>query len=609
MLNLDKPSNYSKNKVDCILVIAFHGAPLANSLELCSLIAPEGRVHILGIIPASEGQMLSLATGHVMRMRKELKQIPTHSFSKISTSVHVCRDLAEKLHEEVQKRSSDLIVIDCTDWTSITGSILDETMKHPPCDIALIRGSLEPWQKRMLVPVRGGPHSELALRLALQTQNNNASMVTAVLPKDQEHSQSVSAISNILKNMKNVGQRRLSSSDTSEEIIEIAKEYDLVFLGFSRVPAEGPLSLSSTAQSIINRVEKPVVIVKTRRELPEEFNLTNSGQEAISVAVDSWFTRNTYHASEFRDIRKLLELKQKTQERVSVVLPTLNEEKTIGTILRSIQENLMLDFPLVDEVIVIDSDSSDSTREIARDLGAQVFTHQELLPPYGARTGKGEALWKSLFVSHGDIIIFVDTDIVNFHPRFVSAQVGALLSDQSIQFVKGFYRRPLKVDGKLQAGGGGRVTELMARPLINLFVPELSGVIQPLSGEYGGRRSLLERLPFYSGYGVEMGLLIDALNNCGLAGIAQVDLLERIHHNQELSALSKMSFLILQAVMDKVSQQRGVKMVEDFDRSMKMVQYSPGRLFLSVEEVVERIRPPMLEIPEYVSTRAHRLSA
>jgi glucosyl-3-phosphoglycerate synthase len=149
----------------------------------------------------------------------------------------------------------------------------------------------------------------------------------------------------------------------------------------------------------------------------------------------------------------------------------------------------------------------------------------------------------------------------------------------------------------------------MARPLINLFVPELSGVVQPLSGQYGGRRSLLERLPFYSGYGVEIGLLIDALHTCGLSGIAQVDLLELIHHNQELSALSKMSFLILQAVMDKVSQQRGVKMVEDFDRSMKMVQYSPGRLFLSVEEVVERIRPPMLEIPEYVNSRTHRISA
>lgn len=609
MTNQETRSNYSRSNVNQILVVAFHGAPVGNALEFCHLVAPEGRVHVLGIVPIPEGQLLSQGTSHAIRMRKELKQIPAHRFSKISSSVQVIRDSAVDLKDAIDKRPCDLLVIDCSDFPSITSPILTEILRHPPCDIAVIKGNLEPWQRRMLVPVRGGPHSELALRLALQAQSHGDSHLTALLPRNDEQSQSLSAISTVLKNIKNVAQRRLQSPDASEEIVEIARDHDVVFLGFSRVLPDKPPSLSTTAQSIVDRADRPVVIVKTRRELPEEFNLESSGQEAISVVVDSWFARNTYHSSEFADISKLIELKRKTRERISVVLPTLNEEKTIGQILQSIQRNLMQDFPLIDEAIVIDSGSSDKTRQIARDLGAPVFIHQELLPAYGARKGKGEALWKSLFAATGDIIIFVDTDIVNFHPRFVSGQVGALLSDSSIQFVKGFYRRPLKVDGKLQAGGGGRVTELMARPLINLFVPELSGVIQPLSGEYGGRRRLLERLPFYSGYGVEIGLLIDALYDCGLGSIAQVDLLERIHHNQELPALSQMSFLILQAVMDKVSQRRGIKMIEDFDRSMKMVQYSPGRLFLSVEEVVERIRPPMLEIPEYVNSRAHPLTA
>jgi nucleotide-binding universal stress UspA family protein len=609
MTDKEKRASYTKDKVNRILVLAFRGTSLANSLEFCQLIAPEGRVHVLGIVSVPDGEMLSHGTGHAMRMRKEFKQIPSHRFSKISSSVHACHAPTDKLLEEVGKRSPDLIIIDCTDFPSISSPIISEILRQPPCDLAILKGSLEPWNRRVLVPVRGGPHSELALRLALQTQSYAHNQITALLPKSDEQTQSLSAISNGLKNIKNVEQRRLHSSHPREEILDIAKEHDIVFLGFSRLLPDEPPVLGAIAQSVVDQAERPVIIVKTRRELPDEFNLESSGQEAISVVVDSWFARNTYHSSEFADIAKLIDLKNKSRERISVVLPTLNEEATIGPILKCIQRNLMGEFPLVDEAVVIDSGSSDKTREIAQDLGAPVFVHQELLPAYGARKGKGEALWKSLLATSGDIIIFVDTDIVNFHQRFVSGQVGALLSDPSIQFVKGFYRRPLRVDGRLQAGGGGRVTELTARPLINLFVPELSGVVQPLSGEYGGRRGLLERLPFYSGYGVEIGLLIDALHHCGLDGIAQVDLLERIHHNQDLSALSKMSFLILQAVMDKVSQQRGVKMVEDFDRSMKMVQYSPGRLFLSIEEVVERVRPPMLEIPEYVESRKCRLSA
>jgi glucosyl-3-phosphoglycerate synthase len=263
----------------------------------------------------------------------------------------------------------------------------------------------------------------------------------------------------------------------------------------------------------------------------------------------------------------------------------------------------MDDYPLVDELIVMDSGSSDDTRDIAKSLGVPVYIHQEVLPAYGARVGKGEALWKGLFLTRGDIVVYSDTDITNFNARFVWGPIGALLSRPKLQFVKGFYRRPLKVHGKLQAGGGGRVTELMARPLINLLFPELSGIVQPLSGEYGGRRSFLERAPFYSGYGVEIGLLIDALNLVGLDAICQVDLLERIHQNQNLTALSKMAFLILQAAIDKIESKNKLKIVDEFDRTMKIIRHEPGHLFLSVENVFEHARPPMCEIPEYRERR------
>jgi glycosyltransferase involved in cell wall biosynthesis len=259
--------------------------------------------------------------------------------------------------------------------------------------------------------------------------------------------------------------------------------------------------------------------------------------------------------------------------------------------------------PLLDEMVLIDSSSTDRTREIAASLGVPVFIHQQILPQYGARQGKGEALWKSLYVTHGDLLVWVDTDIANIHPRFVYGLIGALLANPRVRFVKGFYRRPLRVGDKIQAGGGGRVTELTARPLLNLFYPELSGMIQPLSGEYGGRRSLLERLPFYSGYGVEIGLLIDVLDHYGLNSIAQVDLQERIHHNQTLESLSKMSFAIIQAVFHKLERRYEHHILEEVNKTMKLIRYEPGRFLLDVEEIAEQERPPMESLVEYRETR------
>jgi len=255
--------------------------------------------------------------------------------------------------------------------------------------------------------------------------------------------------------------------------------------------------------------------------------------------------------------------------------------------------------PLLDEIVLMDSNSSDRTRQIARDLGVPVYIHQELLPQYGPRPGKGEALWKSLLVTKGDILVWVDTDIVNIHPRFIYGLLGPLLLDRKNLFVKGFYRRPLRVGNKIQASGGGRVTELTARPLLNLFYPELSGIIQPLSGEYGGRRSLLEQLPFYSGYGVEIGLLIDIYERFGLQGIVQVDLKERVHHNQSLESLSKMSFAIIQAVMHKLEHRYNRNFLDEVNKSMKLIRYEPGRFFLDVERISEQERPPIIELPEY----------
>jgi glycosyltransferase involved in cell wall biosynthesis len=375
-------------------------------------------------------------------------------------------------------------------------------------------------------------------------------------------------------------------------------------MGATAQAVRSTASLGPVVDRVLRESSTAVMAVKTRRPMSATLPDQTAGSQAISILVDKWFAENTFAAAEFDEIEELAALKRAQGLTISLALPALNEAETVGKVIRTIQRALMDKVRLLDEIVLIDSNSTDATRDIAEELGVPVFIHQALLPEYGARHGKGEALWKSLLVTQGDIVAWIDTDIVNIHPRFVYGILGPLLQNPGIKYVKGFYRRPLKVGGKIQAGGGGRVTELTARPMLNLFYPELSGVVQPLSGEYAGRRDALEQLPFFSGYGVETGLLIDMLERFGLASIGQVDLLERVHHSQPLEALSKMSFAILQAVIRKLEVRYGQTILEDVHKSMKLIRYEAGAYFLDVEEIVEHERPPMLHVPEYLERRA-----
>jgi glycosyltransferase involved in cell wall biosynthesis len=289
---------------------------------------------------------------------------------------------------------------------------------------------------------------------------------------------------------------------------------------------------------------------------------------------------------------------------ISLALPALNEEETLGDIIRITRQALMDDMPLLDEIVLIDSGSDDRTREIARDYNIPVYIHKHILPQYGAFTGKGEALWKSLHVLKSDIIAWIDTDIRNFHPRFVYGILGPLLREPRLVYCKGFYRRPIRHGDTVAAAGGGRVTELTARPLFNLFFPELSGMIQPLAGEYAVRRSAIEQVPFFTGYGVETGLLIDLLENHGLQALAQVDLKQRIHRNQELMPLSKMAFAIIQVVIQRLEQRQRVHLLEPINQSMKLIRYAEDDGFhLEVRQISDHERPPMISIPEYRRAR------
>ncbi|MGI9595393.1 MAG: glucosyl-3-phosphoglycerate synthase [Acidimicrobiales bacterium] len=234
----------------------------------------------------------------------------------------------------------------------------------------------------------------------------------------------------------------------------------------------------------------------------------------------------------------LLELKGSTT--ITVALPAKDEAATVGPIVAAIRDQLVDRIPLVDELLVMDDLSTDDTASLARDAGATVLSTNAVLPQYGAG-GKGEALWKSLRASTGDLIVWCDADIRNFDTRFIIGCLGPLLTDDDVGFIKGFYRRPLSEDGE----GGGRVTELVARPLIASLFPELDAMVQPLSGEFGGRRELLEQVPFSRGYAVDLGLLIDLSRRFGSSCIGQVDLGSRVHRNRPLRQLGPQSAAIM----------------------------------------------------------------
>ena len=310
-------------------------------------------------------------------------------------------------------------------------------------------------------------------------------------------------------------------------------------------------------------------------------------------ALTDWFARRTFTAEDL-DLADLVARKRAHGLSISLVLPARNEHETIGGVVGAA---MALTGDLVDEVVVLDGASTDGTAELAAAAGATVHQDSEILPQFGRALGKGDALWRSLTVTSGDIVAFVDTDIRNPDPRFVWGIIAPLLLDDGIGFVKGFYDRPLEVAGVLQPSGGGRVTELTARPLLNLFWPALAGMVQPLSGEYAGRRDLLERVPFFTGYGVELGLLIDIAVNHGADVIAQVDVGKRVHRNQPLISLSRMSFAIAHVALQRLSEAGRAQFAETLGtRYVQFGRDDRGRIALQPRDVVDVERPPIRDV-------------
>jgi glucosyl-3-phosphoglycerate synthase len=280
----------------------------------------------------------------------------------------------------------------------------------------------------------------------------------------------------------------------------------------------------------------------------------------------------------------------------AVIIPARDEEATVGTVAGTLRRSLHDEVGLLDEVLVVDADSTDGTAAAARAAGARVVRQSEVLPEAGTAPGKGEALWKGLAATDADLVVFVDADIVDIGPRFVTGLLGPLLTDPTIRYTKASYDRPLQVGGALQPTGGGRVTELLARPLLAAFWPELAWLAQPLSGEYAGRRELFASLPFVRGYGIEVALLVDIVDRYGVEVIAQVDLGRRVHVHQSLDALGRMSAEILHVAVDRLARQGRLVLTDPLATTLlQPVRDVAGALGTRAHTVAPAERPPLAE--------------
>jgi glucosyl-3-phosphoglycerate synthase len=324
-----------------------------------------------------------------------------------------------------------------------------------------------------------------------------------------------------------------------------------------------------------------------------------NSQLKVSSEVDTWLARRSSRSGDWA-VAELVAAKRGA--RVSVVIPARDEEATVGEIIRTIRRDLVETHQLVDEILVVDSRSTDATARVAAEAGARVVAQDSVMPELGGLAGKGEALWKGVAATTGDFVVFVDGDLYDFTSDYVTGLLGPLLTDPSVAYVKGFYHRPLVGKNGTDADGGGRVTELVARPMLNMYWPELAGFVQPLAGEYAGRRDVLEAIPFVANYGVEVGHLIDLLELHGLDALAQVDLGRRTHRHQSTQALGRMAGQIMLTMFDRLEQYG--RLVSAQPPATLLAQFQRGQSGNGVEremvltDLTCAQRPPLTSVRE-----------
>jgi glucosyl-3-phosphoglycerate synthase len=587
-----------------IIIAADRAAQAEEILDLAiNLIddTPEQQMTLLGITPMGPEASIR-ESGSAEVLKRELEDLARRQprVTGLGRSIVSERAWQQVSELKVDTESETVLLLP---WRSDDHRLrrdLAQVLRDPPCDVAIVHSPMPPARiQRILLPVRGGAFAVLSLQLAVQMARSVGAEVTLlrVLPADDDAPsralrEAFTGLSDIFPEIVTEVQ---VVGDPTATILKMLSDHQAIVLGASAGQSESPIGL--LASLILHRRDITTLVVRTR----ESFRMpAASGFDSglpVLVRLEKWLDDNTFHKSEFSSSGKLIDLKREQGLKISLGLPTLNNESTIRSIITAIKGSLVDDVPLLDEIVVIDSGSTDGTRRIAAAMGVQSYASPHVLRSHGSQRGKGESLWKSLYLLKGDLILWMETDIINPDPRAILGIAGPLLTDGRIQYVKGFHRG----DPRGPSVGPDAMTALLLRPLISLLFPDLAGIVLPLAGCHGGRRSALERIPFYSGYGVEFGILLDILERFGLGSIAQVDLGKVVRSNTGHRHIldEKTAFSVLQVCLGRLASGDLVDSELAMERTIKLLRADRDRLHLEEIDAKEQQRPPMLVVKEY----------
>jgi glucosyl-3-phosphoglycerate synthase len=551
-------------------------------------------VVILGVVVASgdAGQ-----DAHRARtLRRRLRQLVRDGeLTHARIVVRSAQSAAQAVRAAVLDEQPQLAVLPLTDEGDGMGG-LDELAARPPCDTAFVRPGREPRSSRILLAARGGPQAELAMELALRLSRPADSELTLMhidrpSGPEQEREREARLFRALLarcRRVTQVRQRTVRAEDISETILEEASHHDVLVLGAGLARGLEP-PLGDVPRRIAREANCTAVVVKTGTPMDPAFF---SGPDTpIDVIVDRWFADNTFHCREFSDLDALVAVKRRAGLRVSLGVMAREDWQPLRGIIETVSAELCERNPLLDEMVVFDR------------AGETVEPPFEPAPGREAdgarRSGmdRGLAIWKSLQTLRGDIVAWIDGDLRNVHPRMVYGVVGPLLMQERLQYVKGFYQRPATSDEASFTQGSAQLTELTARPLLNLFFPELSGVVEPLCREHAIRRRALADTHLFRGQGVEVGLLIDLLQHFGLRSIAQSDLESRVGEDLSVSDLAEQAFSIVQVILKRRSEQKAPPL-DPGQQTMKLILQQGERYRLKLVEAGESELPQLPEFDE-----------
>jgi glucosyl-3-phosphoglycerate synthase len=568
--------------------------------------APNSRGTLLGLIevPATHSSAHPSAPGEAYRtLLAQTTRIASRATQPLTPQVRIAHMAAQGIREAALETSSNLLLLESTArddglWTNA----LEDLLYDPPCDVAVLRvAPAAPPVQSILLAVRGGPNAELAVQLAQAVRTSTGASLTLLHLFDprqssEERVRDESAFAGLAAQVDGpVVELKGSSTNVREAIIKEAANHQLVILGATRSLMHRPMVLGAPLQRMLRRVPGTVMIVKKAGiPAPRSPSTRTETRAAVTEQVDRWLTENTFDSQEFDDIERLVDRKRRQGVTISLALPILTEHPDLAATLPGLKQAFMEAEPLIDEIIVINATGSNRVDQAAVAAGVPAIKASDVLSRYGGFPGAGEALWKSLHVLKGDLLCWVDPQATPIRPRVVSGLLGPLLTDPEIGYVKGFTRRPATAPTD-------PITELAVRPLLNLLFPTLSGLVDPLSRDHAGRRSILESVPIFTGHGLELGLLLAIAQAHGLRALAQVEVGGRAHPGQ--AERHAVAFAQLQVGLKYLGDRHRVQLVEQLNRTLKRIQYEDERYSIEQVELQDQERPPMITVPEYFLAR------